>query len=519
MKTAQKMYARIAKKRDERGVASILSVIFFIILMSVLTVSFMRMVTDEQNQVLNDDLGKGALAAAQSGVEDAKRALIYCRKDPSHAGCSQLYNTTCPGMVNDDLANALGLAVNAADRTVQVGNPVNNQRYTCVVINPETSDYEATMKEESVELIPLRGVSSFNAIRFSWRGVNENPASPTPLPNAARLQAINGSPAPDQMPRKPEWHTAASPLTPARDYLAVARLQLLDFDHTATLDAQRDNSSGMFLVPSSGGTGGTPNNIGLSGITPTALGNKRQTVSCGAGAQAGYRCTATVSFPAMTVPSNHEYFLAVKSYYASAEFKLELLSGSLSSPTVVPLDDVQPEVDSTGVAGNAYKRVISRVAYAVNGFSTTNVIESGGGICKDFFVTKTDYNSVCDPGGSPSGLGDATIGGWCDFHLCSVSTPVTGPDNVSWGQGVVNMSANDPKDVDHCLWTFGDGTTSTSACNWGDSFTHMYPDDPAYKVDNTLTRKRYTVTLTVWLKDGTSKTDSKVYWLPYNYPW
>lgn len=383
MKNVQKMYS----KKDERGVVSILSVIFFIILMSVLTVSFMRMVTDEQTQVINDDLSKGALAAAQSGVEDAKRALMYCRSNPTATPCAGLTNSTCQGFfAGGNFQTELGLNVLPSDGSVQVGDPSNNQRYTCVTIDSDTADYRAIMSEEKVELIPLRGTAAFDGIRFSWRGVDD---APMELPTENRLRQINAAPASsiNQLPRKQEWRD------PSGDpYLAVPRLQILDFDMTAALDAQNDNSAGMFVIPLDNGGSAVVTNIALpganNGINPTSLSNKRQTAVCGTGVNDGYRCRVTVSFGG-TVPANHQYFLAVKSVYGSADFKVELMNGS----TVVNLDDVQPEVDSTGVAGNSYKRVISRVAYEVDGFLTTNVIESGAGVCKDFFVTRSSMTS------------------------------------------------------------------------------------------------------------------------------
>lgn len=385
MKNAQKMYS----KKDERGVVSILSVIFFIILMSVLTVSFMRMVTDEQTQVINDDLSKGALAAAQSGVEDAKRALLYCRSNPAAAPCATITNNTCQGFfAGGNFSTELGLNVLPGDGSVQVGDPSNNQRYTCVTIDSDTADYRAIMSEEKVELIPLRGVTPnvVDGIRFSWRGVDDAPMA---LPTENRLSQINtGTPgSPNQLPRKQEWKD------PSGDaYLAVPRLQILDFDQGVALDTQNDNSAGMFIVPLADGSSSSITDVALpganNGINPTGLTNKRQTATCGTGVVDGYRCRVTVSF-AGAIPANHQYYLAVKSVYGSADFKVELLSGN----TVVNLDDVQPEVDSTGVAGNAYKRVISRVAYEVDGFLTTNVIESGAGVCKDFFVTRNSMTS------------------------------------------------------------------------------------------------------------------------------
>ena len=65
------------KKNGERGQTAILSVIFFSILMMVLTVSFMKMVTAAQAAATNNESAASSRAAANSGVEDAKRIVDY----------------------------------------------------------------------------------------------------------------------------------------------------------------------------------------------------------------------------------------------------------------------------------------------------------------------------------------------------------------------------------------------------------------------------------------------------------
>ena len=90
----------------EQGVASILTVIFFILIASVITIGFIRLSLNEGRQSLEDSLSKSALAAAYSGVSDAKRAILYClqyKNDPvGHPECDEdqagsIYNQNCPG--------------------------------------------------------------------------------------------------------------------------------------------------------------------------------------------------------------------------------------------------------------------------------------------------------------------------------------------------------------------------------------------------------------------------------------
>jgi Tfp pilus assembly protein PilX len=72
----------------EAGQVAIITVAIFMILFSVLVVSFTRMMVASARQTANDELRATALAAAESGVEDAKRVLTYCYANPSASGCS-----------------------------------------------------------------------------------------------------------------------------------------------------------------------------------------------------------------------------------------------------------------------------------------------------------------------------------------------------------------------------------------------------------------------------------------------
>ena len=92
------------KKNGERGQTAILSVIFFSILMMVLTVSFMKMVTAAQVAATNNESAASSRAAANSGVEDAKRIVDYCLANPTKAQCKTYVlnatpQTDCTGMM------------------------------------------------------------------------------------------------------------------------------------------------------------------------------------------------------------------------------------------------------------------------------------------------------------------------------------------------------------------------------------------------------------------------------------
>jgi Tfp pilus assembly protein PilX len=71
------------KKQQERGVVSLFTVMFFTILVTVLTVGFVRIMINERRQSTDEDLTTRAYYAAESGVEDAKRALQQYYPNPT----------------------------------------------------------------------------------------------------------------------------------------------------------------------------------------------------------------------------------------------------------------------------------------------------------------------------------------------------------------------------------------------------------------------------------------------------
>lgn len=362
----------------EKGIVSILSVIFFIILMSIIAVSFLRIVTNEQEQVIQDDLSKGALAAARSGVEDAKRALLLCRTKtgPARADCyNALQNDACPGIFATAVMRSdLALQTNP-DGSIKVGDPSpdnnNNERYTCVTLSQNTPDYTGIMSEGLGDFIPLRGTGAFNQVQISWHQTALD--GPAAIPPAGAISA-------DTNPRRTEWPASGT------RYIAMPRIQLMRFDTAQSLSVQDNNAVGAFLVPNNGGS----QTVNVSDVAPNGM-PKRAAVNCMTPLpQLGYSCTAVLNLN-FAQPATSQYFLFIKSFYATARYKVELLNNG--APTMFM--DVQPEVDSTGAAANVYKRVLSRIQYQADTFFTSNSIETGMSVCKNFSVTNDNFTNPC----------------------------------------------------------------------------------------------------------------------------
>ena len=115
----------IKETSKESGVVSLFTAIFFTILLTVLTTGFIRIMINENQQANDDDFSSRAYYAAESGVEDMKRALAqYYPND-----IAKLNATVCdpPVGYSNVVSSALGVS------------------YPCKLLNFNPPSIEATL--------------------------------------------------------------------------------------------------------------------------------------------------------------------------------------------------------------------------------------------------------------------------------------------------------------------------------------------------------------------------------------
>ena len=82
----------LKKPNLKKGATSIIATVFTIILFSIITIGFTRLILSEVLQTTNTSLSKSAYDSALAGVEDAKIALLKY-----HDCLNKGYNATSPG--------------------------------------------------------------------------------------------------------------------------------------------------------------------------------------------------------------------------------------------------------------------------------------------------------------------------------------------------------------------------------------------------------------------------------------
>lgn len=402
----------------QSGAVSLFVVVFFMLLVTVVTVSFLRLMLTDQQQATSSDLSQSAYDSAQAGVEDAKRALLKYRKDclSSPGACAgyatSLTTSECNAALNG-ISGTGAVGPNGSTDEIMVqqsltGNDVSlDQAYTCVTIKLDTDDYVGNVSANQSQLVPLISAGAFDRVRIEWFSKEDVTSSGSTA--AVSLSPVSASGQP--LYTQGSWPLNRPPLMRAQLMQFAKNFKVSDFD---TVSGTQSNGASMFLYPTSQSgiperimtdydqrkTGPTDNPNPKDALTtPTA-------VSCVTSLTAGgYACSAVLVVPPAIGSINtadRTAFLRLMPFYNATHFRVTLWNGpvNLANPSV-KFKNVQPAVDSTGRANDLFRRIQSRVDLFDTSFPYPDAtIDLTGNFCKDFAITDTQYipgTSSCTP--------------------------------------------------------------------------------------------------------------------------
>ncbi|MDB5184079.1 MAG: hypothetical protein JWO07_760 [Candidatus Saccharibacteria bacterium] len=392
-------------KQSESGAVSLFIVIFSALLITIITVAFIRIMIQQQEQATTNDLSKSALDSSYAGVEDAKRAIIrYQTLDCAGAGAPTTDCVHLTDAFNSQECNTLqqtGLvSAKPEDKEVQVQQNPNDsqleQAYTCVKVQLNTKDYLGDINSDASRLIHLKSTGAFNQVTVEWysqQDLTSNVASAS----SGKVDLYSGLP-PLPLPKLNEW---------PQNRPALLRLQLLQFGKTFNLSdfnkndgLNRDDAS-LFLYPANYGdttasfSDDTRMNSNSSTLRPV---NCDPTFST-TGGKGAYACTMTISIPNPVGTSdnnNRDAYLRVDELYnTSTNFRVTLQNVNGGAVSTADFNAVQPAVDSTGRANDLFRRVKSRIDLEGSSIpSLEAAVDITGSLCKTFLVTDnaSDYN-------------------------------------------------------------------------------------------------------------------------------
>ena len=414
----------------ESGQASMVTVAMFMMLFAAIAVSFTFVVISASRQALNDSLQSSAKIAAESGVEDAKRLIVYCYNKRQLGGgyssaddqklCSQVI-----GKLSDELEgmkcdyileqmknkagidgveeedNGRGYRVRVGDNSG--GKNENNEYYQCLKIATKTDNYQGIVNNlgKSV-IVPLRVVDTQNraavidSLKIEWhRNVAGSDGD-----NQAEMNGAEGT----GLPPANIWTKSNRPAVLRVERVGVAN------KGSFTLDSLADNDTALTLRPSLKGNSNynlgaykpqyPPLPLGRDGIAPNnQYGGKVPIVGAKCQDSGDYACKTTFDGESL-VTKDTDYYLRINAIYRSAHFKITAYD---KNGKPLYFDGVQPLVDVTGRSSDSFSRIQARLrpSFDKNADSTNwwpeYVIDTNGKVCKDIEVQYDTGEDRCPP--------------------------------------------------------------------------------------------------------------------------
>lgn len=412
----------------ESGQASMVTVAMFMMLFAAIAVSFTFVVISASRQALNDSLQSSAKIAAESGVEDAKRLIVYCYNKRSGGSyitpdaqqlcpkvigklSTELEGMDCDYILKPMHDNGTISSVEKEDNgrgyRVRVGNNgggknENNEYYQCLKIATKTDNYQGTVNNlgKSV-IVPLRVVDGKNQaavidrLEIEWhRNVTGNDGD-----DLAEMNGANGT----GLPPAGTWNNSNRP--------AVLRVERVGVPkNNFTLDSLAESDTALTLRPSVSGNGKGGYRLGNyepqypSGnkdkIAPNSQYHKGvpivEAYCQNGGNNNDYACKTI--FNKESLYTDKTYYLRINAIYRSTHFKITAYDKNGSK---LYFDGVQPLVDVTGRSSDSFSRIQARLkpSFDKNADSTNwwpeYVIDTNGKVCKDIEVQYDQGEDRC----------------------------------------------------------------------------------------------------------------------------
>lgn len=445
-------------KKNESGLASIIVVSLLVVLLTLITVGFAKIMGRSVQNSTSNEAANSATYAAQSGLNDL---ATYLRQ----TGTSGVKATKCSDLIGTSVVK--GPFYNDANVSGD-----SNTRYTCLLINQEPSDlvYQniTNLKSQIVKLTTDTVTSSISSYMFSWQARD---TSKTSLPPPAT-----------NIQDETSWNTS--------NYVPVLRVTLYPVLTTGLLDDNvQSNSRTFFLVPANAGGAGSKSFDYLS----TANG-ARQKVQCdtasvpGFTGSADYQCNAVVT--GLEKITNIDYFYArISPIYNNVDIKIK---GNDIDNRLVKYKKVQAVLDVTAKAGAAAKRLQSRVDIAGINSVTGSVsespnisaddnaapdftIRSSNAICKQFKITNDVYDYLTSSCPNPVIVPVVTPAAKLTLSVNGVDSQANSPDPSNLG--ISYISGGGSAQIN---WNTTDATSCTaSGAGWSGSKTAIMAFTPA----------------------------------------
>jgi hypothetical protein len=344
----------------KKGLASFYVVIFTTLILTVIVLSFIRIMVSDIQRANNEDLSQSAYDSALAGIEDTKAQLLSCIKAAGGSTsaineCVSKFSQTC-----EEFQRTNG-------GSVQVGDSNANQSYTCVLVTSNLEDYRVGLNDgRRTTVVPLD--PNARKITVEWY---------TPSNNSSNSSGLLNSNYPTLYPKS---KATVPPII------------------SAQLIVNNEDRGMAVLYPVSSG-GNVVNDNGIDYSEATFIngyengGNQTvapQRINCDLSKDFG--CNARI-VRSDAVSDNTFLILNLPYGGSNTDIKIQQYF-NVNDPTPTDFGGAQISIDSTGRASNYYRRVESRVELTNSSFSYPEYAvqiagdDSNSSFSKNFSVTQ-----------------------------------------------------------------------------------------------------------------------------------
>lgn len=375
---------------NKSGAVSMLSILIFSLIITIITTAYIVSVISQQKNALSYDQSTRAFYAAESGVQDAVRAL---RLNPDRLAAEK---TSCtpwdPAVPSGTIASGIGTV--GYDESYRL-------QYTC-----QLASMSSTLKGEvqpggaknvTVKLQPRDStITGPYKIVVRWSPKTTGGATYYPTERTGNQTKL--------LPKYQKWRHGNDPDKPIHAMLRMGIIAHPNGSFSRSSIQQRV----LFLNPvQNNGTDPDPDpTFSYSDVSLDS--QQRQLLTDAACYQSdsasipndynGYSCKATINLASGYDLTSQSLYVRLGSVYRATNFSLELVKGT----TQIALTNGQAEIDITGKAGNETFRRIQQTV-SVGGYVEDSMpdaaVVSAEGICKLFSLTSAynGFTSECNP--------------------------------------------------------------------------------------------------------------------------
>ncbi len=320
------------REKREQGFVAIVVAALIMVILSLITIGFTRMMQREQRQALDRQLTRQALYAAESGINDVYEGL-------RNGDLVAVEKTEC------DVTNT------AQFPNGGVISESGNIAYTCALYDKTPTEliYSISTSESKVAQLITETGNAFSSIRIRW----------------ANEEGLNNVPA------LPACGNDANTFPTARSgNIPMLRIDLTDTT-VLSRDALINGTDYLYVAPCSGTA--TSNNIHSF---PSATNGNIVQVGCVDGQD--LPCTLTIN----NLMSNR-YVARIRSIYDSAQLTIDGQERLVPVGTAeVNFDQSQTSIDVTARANDVVRRLRVSIPIAQPDNPPEAVFQSFDGVCK-----------------------------------------------------------------------------------------------------------------------------------------